>query len=63
MMRATGLFIALLLVLLSGCASDPHDSEIDRLWRQGYGFNNPNLERIKNGCPPVDFDGTVDGRD
>ena len=51
--------IALLLLLFcAGCASK-RDSEIDRLWRQGYGFNNPNPDRIQQGLPPVNFDGTV----
>ncbi len=31
----------------------------DPLWRQGYGFNNPNNERIRNGQPPLNFDGSV----
>jgi hypothetical protein len=38
---------------------EKHDSEIDRLWRQGYGFNNPNAERIRKNQPPLNFDGTV----
>ncbi len=45
---------ALLAVIWGwGCDSDkpeidPH-AETDSLWRQGYGFNNPNVERIRNG--------------
>ena len=31
----------------------------DELWRQGYGFNNPNPERIRNGQPALNFDGSV----
>lgn len=31
----------------------------DPLWHQGYGFNNPNVERIRNGQPVLNFDGTV----
>jgi hypothetical protein len=56
--------VALLLAALpltAGCASDSHDPEIDSLWRRGYGFNNPNYERIKNGLQPLHFDGTVHG--
>lgn len=30
----------------------------DPLWHQGYGFNNPNNERIRNGQPVLNFDGT-----
>ncbi len=58
-MRAIGLLVAVLLILSSGCASD---REVDRLWREGYGFNNPNPERVRNGQPPLNFDGTVYGR-
>lgn len=29
------------------------------LWHQGYGFNNPNNERIRNGQPVLNFDGSV----
>ena len=38
---------------------DAPDTEIDRLYRQGYGFNNPNVERIRNDLPPVNLDGSV----
>ncbi len=42
---------AVLLLLVSaiglgGCASD---GELDALWRQGYGYNNPNAERMRQG--------------
>ncbi len=30
----------------------------DPLWHQGYGFNNPNNERIRKGKPVLNFDGT-----
>lgn len=30
----------------------------DPLWRQGYGFNNPNGERLREGLPPLNFDGS-----
>ena len=42
---AMGLFI-------SGCATD---GKMDELWRQGYGFNNPNPDRISQGLPPKDL--------
>jgi hypothetical protein len=29
------------------------------LWRQGYGYNNPNNARILEGKPPQNFDGSV----
>ncbi len=57
----------LVLVLLvctngfAGCASNrsgrDSDSELDRLWRQGYGFKNPNVKNIRQGKPTVGFDG------
>lgn len=34
-------------------------SPADRLWRAGYGFNNPNPERMRNGQPLLNFDGSV----
>lgn len=55
MTRALGLTLATALVLTSGCASSPKESHLDRLWKQGYGFNNPNPERIRNGQKPLNF--------
>ena len=53
------LFVAI-SVSLVGCASDDHhDNELDQLWRQGYGFHNPNIGRMQKGQPPLSFDGTV----
>ena len=48
-------FLLLLLLALAGCASDDHDDRLNDLWRQGYGSNNPNYDRARNGLPPVDF--------
>ena len=28
------------------------------LWKEGYGFNNPNNDRRREGLPPVNFNGT-----
>ncbi len=55
----TGLPVLLLAVLL-GCTPDKkkENPEIDRLWRAGYGYNNPNPQK-KEGKPPMDFDGSV----
>lgn len=61
-MRAYGLIVALLLILSMGCASDRQETENERLWRQGYGFNNPNRDRIRNGENPVNMDGSVSDR-
>jgi hypothetical protein len=44
--------------LLLGCSSTPksqNEEELNRLWRAGYGFNNPNADRIRQGKEPVDF--------
>lgn len=35
-------------------------SQTDRLWKEGYGFNNPNPERRRNGLDVVNFDGRTD---
>lgn len=60
MIRAIGFLMVLVVFLSSGCASDDeYESELDYLWRQGYGFNNPNVRRIKSGEPPLNMDGTV----
>ncbi len=59
-MRTLGLMLATILFFGSGCASDQPESEADRLWKQGYGYNNPNADRLRNGEPPVNFDGTID---
>lgn len=60
MIRTIGFLVAVGVLLSTGCASDDeYESELDRLWRQGYGFNNPNVQRIKNGEPPLNLDGTV----
>ena len=53
------------MVTTLGCASSPDfssDDESDRtsdhlnsLWKQGYGFNNPNIDRRRKGLPPTNF--------
>lgn len=58
MNRAIGSLLAATMTLTSGCASSPKESHLDRLWKQGYGFNNPNPERIRNGQRPLNFDGS-----
>ena len=54
LMRArTILFIlAVVSVSLCGCT---YDGPMDQLWREGYGFNNPNTDRIRQGLPPESF--------
>lgn len=52
--------IFLLIVLTAGCSSRREHTVFDRLWWEGYGFNNPNPDRIRRGLPPLDFDESVD---
>ena len=61
MMRAVLVSLALATLLLGGgCATDgDEDDALNGLWRQGYGFNNPNAERIPNGETPLNFDGSM----
>lgn len=55
MTRAIELLLAATLALNSDCATNPKESHLDRLWKQGYGFNNPNPERVRNGQKPLNF--------
>lgn len=36
--------------------------QVDDLWKQGYGFNNPNPDRKKQGLEPLNFDGSTNDR-
>jgi len=51
----------MVILLLSVCATGfvgcAADAELDSLWRQGYGFNNPNVDRMRQGKPSVGLDG------
>ena len=42
---------------LGGCATGRDESydNLNTLWKQGYGFNNPNPDRMKKGLKPIDF--------
>jgi hypothetical protein len=45
----------------TGCSTrrnEGSDDHVDRLWRQGYGYKNPNPERVRQGLPPLNFDGS-----
>lgn len=33
------------------------DERLNQLWEEGYGYNNPNADRIKQGLPPIPFKG------
>jgi hypothetical protein len=54
------------LVWCAGCHNyrmtdwfnNERDRKVDRLWQQGYGYNNPNPNRIRDGQPPLNFDGS-----
>ncbi len=35
--------------------TEDNNQEINRLWHQGYGFNNPNPQRQRDGLEPLDF--------
>jgi hypothetical protein len=38
----------------------PHEEvneQLNQLWEEGYGYNNPNADRIKQGLPPIPFHG------
>lgn len=61
-MRAIGVCLVLSLLMSVGCASrrDRDETAMDALWKQGYGYNNPNAERIRKGLPPVSFDSDSD---
>jgi hypothetical protein len=48
------LFLVVCATGFVGCAAD---AELDSLWRQGYGFNNPNADRMRQGKPSVGLDG------
>jgi hypothetical protein len=62
MVRVRLLFLVAALAALpaAGCKSapDPQEQELNELWREGYGFNNPNAERIQKGLKPLNFDGS-----
>ena len=71
-MRIMVLCILLCSVLLSGCQSlsfqrpnyslfkSEQEERTDALWRQGSGFNNPNVDRIRDGQTPLNFNGKPD---
>ena len=61
-LAATGLFLLTSSIFkgwLNAKDKDRKRFDPDPLWRAGYGFNNPNAERIRNGQPVLNFDGSV----
>lgn len=64
----TALVIAFVAcIAISGCRTlqpeyslfkSEHEEQTDALWRQGFGYNNPNAERIRDGRDSVNFDGS-----
>lgn len=61
MTRKSLCIFSIVLLALVGCTTKKkkEDTYVDQLWRAGYGYNNPNPDRKKEGLPPVDFDGRV----
>jgi hypothetical protein len=49
------ILLLVFLATVSGCACDEKPGPFDQLWRQGYGFNNPNYQRQVDGLPTVGF--------
>lgn len=45
---------------VAGCKSDsdPASDQLNEYWREGYGYNNPNVDRMRKGLPPQNFDGS-----
>lgn len=41
-------------------ARNQQTSRVDSMWKQGYGFNNPNNDRRRQGLDPANFDGKTD---
>ena len=65
MRTIAGVFLLVLILTLSlGCASSDRrtsfDYNHDQLWKQGFGFGNPNPDRLRAGLEPVNFDGSTD---
>lgn len=68
-MRTLAIILAITVVSLGGCrlnrpnyslSKSKTDRSNDQLWRDGYGFNNPNPDRIERGLDPVSFNGRMD---
>ena len=68
-MRSIRCIVLLALVLLSGCSSLKPDyslfksdleAKTDALWKRGYGYNNPNPDRLRSGQEALNFDGKPD---
>ena len=67
LMLKTLIFVALMIaVAFPGCrtfrpdyslSKSEHEKRIDELWRQGYGYNNPNVDRKSDLQEPTNFDG------
>lgn len=61
--------LLVLCIALSGCHTikpkyslfeSDQEKSLDDLWQQGYGYNNPNVDRIKNDQTRLNFDGSPD---
>ena len=63
-MKTIACLLAVVCLMVSGCRSlrpdyslfkSEQERQTDDLWRQGFGYNNPNADR---GQKPVNFDGS-----
>ena len=66
-MRSITCFAVVAFIALSGCRTlqpeyslfkSEQEERTDELWRQGYGYSNPNADRIRSGQDPLNFDGS-----
>ena len=61
--RWPSVFLGLALISGAGCRTPrtseerAMDDQFNQHWRDGGGFNNPNVERKKQGLPAQNFDG------
>jgi hypothetical protein len=58
--RALTLLLMTATLAVLGCKSDESmlDPDLNELWRAGYGYKNPNADRIRKGLPPLNMDGS-----
>jgi hypothetical protein len=54
MARLLSFLLLLATVFLAGCANETYDRN-NELWRQGYGYNNPNAANLRQGKKLSDF--------
>jgi hypothetical protein len=66
-MKSITCFALVTFISLSGCRTlqpeyslfkGEQEERTDELWRQGYGYKNPNVDRIRNGQEPLNLNGS-----